>query len=123
MLVNHLFEWRDIMQKGLLSISSKEYRSRMLTGRDIVTGSSSYSTNTQARIQNLGGIPNSGEFENHSRTDSELLCRSRIEDLKARINNGGISYLEKQTLMDSLVSLREEYAENFGKGLSKSTKR
>ncbi len=109
------------MQKGLLSIGSKEYRDRMLTGRDIVTGASSYSINTQARIQNLGGIPNSGEFDNHSMTDSELLCQ--IEDLKARLNNGGISYLEKQTLMARLASLREGYAEDFGKGLSKSIKR
>lgn len=44
--------FKDIF--GLSSINgSKEYRKRMLTGRDIVTGGSNYSVNTERRIKNL----------------------------------------------------------------------
>ena len=113
------------MQEGLLELSSngsKEYSNRMLTGGNIVTGSSNCRIVNKPIIQNLGGISNSEKFENDSMSDREvLLCR--IEDLRARLNNCSISYKEKQTIKGHFDSLYTAFEEKFGKGLSKSIRR
>ena len=88
---------------GLLSSNngSKEYRERMLTGRDIVTGKPNYSVNTEKRIENLKRIE--PEFTENSQT-----VLYQIEELQRRCN-GNISDSEKRIIKEHLNLLYEKY--------------
>lgn len=97
--------FKDIL--GLSSINgSKEYRKRMLTGRDIVTGDSNYSVNTKRRIKNLESERIKTEPIENSQT-----VLYKIEELKRRLSNDNISDREKSIIKEHLNLLYEEYEE------------
>lgn len=105
--------FKDIL--GLSSISgSKEYRKRMLTGRDIATGTANYSVNTGRRIKNLERLPNLERIETEPIENSQAVI-NKIEELKSRLSNGNISDREKGFIKDHLNLLYEKYEELLAK--------
>lgn len=96
---------------GLASINgSKEYRKRMLTGRDIVTGASNYSVNTEKRIKNLERLSSVERIETEPIENSQTVLY-KIEELKSKLNNGNISDREKTIIREHLNLLYEKYEE------------
>ena len=68
--------FKDIL--GLSSINgSKEYRKRMLTGRDIVTGDSNYSINTERRIKNLERLSSVERIEAENESHKVVTTKSK----------------------------------------------
>ena len=101
--------FKDIL--GLSSINgSKEYRKRMLTGRDIVTGDSNYSINTERRIKNLERLSSVERIEVKPIENSQTVLY-KIEELKRRLSNGNISDREKSIIKEHLNLLYEKYEE------------
>ena len=101
--------FKDIL--GLSSINgSKEYRKRMLTGRDIVTGDSNYSINTERRIKNLERLSSVERIEAEPTENSQTVLY-KIEELKRRLSNGNISDREKSIIKEHLNLLYEKYEE------------
>ena len=110
---------KDIL--GLSSINgSKEYRKRMLTGRDIVTGDSNYSVNTERRIKNLKRLSSVERIETKSAENSQTVLY-KIEELKRRLSNGNISDKEKSIIKEHLNLLYEKYEELLDKEKSVSS--
>lgn len=100
---------------GLSSINgSKEYRKRMLTGRDIVTGASNYSVNTERRIKSLESLSSVERIETKPIENSQTVLY-KIEELKRRLNNGNISNREKSIIKEHLNLLYEKYEELLDK--------
>lgn len=101
--------FKDIL--GLSSINgSKEYRKRMLTGRDIATGASNYSINTERRIKNLERLSSVERIETEPIENSQTVLY-KIEELKRRLSNGNISDREKSIIKEHLNLLYEKYEE------------
>ena len=101
--------FKDIL--GLSSINgSKEYRKRMLTGRDTVTGDSNYSVNTERRIKNLERLSSIERIETEPIENSQTVLY-KIEELKRRLSNGNISDREKSIIKEHLNLLYEKYEE------------
>lgn len=101
---------------GIASVrDSKDYRNRMLTGRDIATGASNYGLNEAKKSENK----NSAQIENNNRQ----VILYKVEELKSRLNNCNTLYEEKKSIMDSLNLLYEISEELYGKEASKSLKK
>ena len=66
----------------------------MLTGRDIFTGASNYSVNTERRIKNLERLSSVERIETEPIENSQTVLY-KIEELKSRLNNGNILDKEK----------------------------
>lgn len=106
---------------GLASINgSKEYRKRMLTGRDIVTGAPNYSVNTERRIKNLERLSSVQRIKTEPMENSQTVLY-KIEELKRRLSNGNISDREKSTIKEHLNLLYEKYEELLDKEKSHSS--
>ncbi len=96
---------------GLSSINgSKKYRERMLTGRDIVTGDSNYSVNTERRIENLEKLSSVERIETEPIENSQTVLY-KIEELKRRLSNSNISDREKSIIKEHFNLLYEKYEE------------
>ena len=104
--------------KAILELStiegSKEYRRRMLTGRDIVTGESNYSVNTKRRIENLKRSLSVEGIETEPLENSQTILY-KIEELKSRLNSGNFSDREKSIIKEHLNLLYEKYEELLDK--------
>lgn len=111
--------FKDIL--GLSSVKgSKEYRNRMLTGRDIVTGNSNYGVNSKSRIENLERLPNVERIKTETTENSQTVLY-KIEELKRRLSSGNISDREKSIIKEHLNLLYEKYEELLDKEKSDSS--
>ena len=104
---------KDILELSSIK-GSKEYRKRMLTGRDIVTGKPNYSINTKERIKNLERLLNVERVEAEPIENSQTVLYE-IEELKRKLNNGNISDREKSIIKEHLNLLYEKYEELLDK--------
>lgn len=101
--------FKDIL--GLSSIKgSKEYRKRMLTGKNIATGDSNYRINTERRSKNLKRLSSVETIETEPIENSQTILY-KIEELKSRLNNGNISDRERSIIKEHLNLLYEKYEE------------
>ena len=111
--------FKDIL--GMSSINgSKEYKKRMLTGRDIVTGDSNYSVNTERRIKNLERLSSVERIKTEPTENSQTVLY-KIEELKKKLSNGNISDRDKSTIKEHLNLLYEKYEELLDKEKSDSS--
>lgn len=86
----------------------------MLTGRDIFTGASNYSVNTERRIKNLERLSSVERIETEPIENSQTVLY-KIEELKSRLNNGNILDKEKSIIKEHLNLLYEKYEELLDK--------
>lgn len=105
--------FKDILKLSSIN-GSKEYRKRMLTGRDIVTGASNYSVNTERRIKKLERLSSVERIETEPIENSQTVLY-KIEDLKSRLNNVNISDRERSIIKEHLNLLYEKYEELLDK--------
>ena len=105
--------FKDILRLSSIN-GSKEYRKRMLTGRDIATRVSNYSVNTERRIKNLERLSSVERIETEPIENSQIVLY-KIEELKSRLNNGNISDREKSIIEEHLNLLYEKYEELLDK--------
>lgn len=105
--------FKDMLNLATVS-GSKEYRKRMLTGRDIATGVPNYSIDTQRRIKRLEKLSNVERMETEPIENSQTVLY-KIEELKRKLNNGNISSKEKSMIKEHLNLLYERYEELLDK--------
>ncbi len=92
----------------------------MLTGRDIVTGDSKHSIDTERRIKNLERLSSVERIKTEPTENSQTVLY-KIEELKRRLSNGNISDRDKSTIKKHLNLLYEKYEELLDKEKSDSS--